>query len=417
MVAGTVWSGFCQWALLVVLAKFGTVDMVGTFTLGLAITLPVLMFSCLNLRNLYVTDCANTYRFREYFTLRLVMAAGSVVFTVACVVLERQSADLVIAIALISLAKAIEYISDMLYALLQRQELMTAMSISMMLRGTLSLCILTVGVYLRGSLVWGAAGLVLSSALTLLAFDLPVSLGLLKFRLRDAVTACREYLSALFADWNVESGRLRSLALAGAPLGLVLMLVSLNINIPRYFVERSLGIREQGIFSSLANLMAAGSVVIGAIGQSATPRLARSYAAGDMRAFRALLRMLVTASLVLGGAGLAVAVTFGHEALALVYRPEYAARQDVFIWLMAASGALYLGSTIGVAMTAVRCLTPQLPLFAFAALSTAATCFFLVPVMGLRGAALSIFISAIVQCAGGAWLLRNACRLNALKPR
>ena len=191
MVAGTVWSGFCQWALLVVLAKFGTVDMVGTFTLGLAITLPVLMFSCLNLRNLYVTDCSNVYRFREYLALRLLMAAGSVAFTVACVLLERQSRNLVIAIALISLAKAIEYISDMLYALLQRQELMTAMSISMMLRGTLSLCILTLGVYLSGSLVWGAAGLVLASALTLLAFDVPVSLALLNFRLQDAVTPAR----------------------------------------------------------------------------------------------------------------------------------------------------------------------------------------------------------------------------------
>jgi O-antigen/teichoic acid export membrane protein len=412
MIAGTVWSGFCQWALLVVLAKFGTVDMVGTFTLGLAITLPVLMFSCLNLRTLYVTDCLNTYRFCEYLTLRLVMAAGSVVFTVTCVVLERQSLDLVAAIALISLAKAIEYISDMLYGLLQRQEVMTAMSLSMMLRGTLSLGILTLGVYLTASLVWGAAGLVLSAAFTLLLFDVPVSLRLLNLSAEDALTASRRYLSALVAGWKVEYGRLRSLALAGAPLGLVLMLVSLNLNIPRYFVERSLGIREQGIFSSLANLMAAGSVVISALGQCATPRLARSYAAGDMRAFGALLWTLVIASLVLGGAGFAVAAAFGHQALALIYRPEYAARQDVFIWLMAASGALYLGSTMGVAMTAVRCLTPQLPLFAAAALSTAATCFFLVPAMGLRGAAVSILVSAIIQCAGGAWLLRNTFRVD-----
>ena len=79
---------------------------------------------------------------------------------------------------------------------------------------------------------------------------------------------------------------------------------------------------------------------------------------------------------------------------------------------MAASGALYLGSAAGVAMTAVRCLSPQLPLFALAAISTAATCFFLVPAMGLQGAALSILVSAVIQCAGGAWLLRNACRVR-----
>jgi O-antigen/teichoic acid export membrane protein len=63
-----------------------------------------------------------------------------------------------------------------------------------------------------------------------------------------------------------------------------------------------------------------------------------------------------------------------------------------------------------VAVTAVRCFAPQLPLFAVSAASTALTCFVLVPIMGLRGAAVAIFVSAIIQCAGGGLLLRNACR-------
>jgi O-antigen/teichoic acid export membrane protein len=410
MVAGTVWSGLCQWALLVALAKLGTVDMVGAFTLGMAIALPVLMFSCLNLRALYVTDCNYTYRFREYLALRLLMAAASVGFASLLAVAGGYSRDLVLAISLITLAKAFEYISDILYGLLQRQERMTAISISMMLRGTLSLCTLSVAVYSRGSLVWGAAGLALSSAVILLAFDVPVSLSLLDFRFGFALRECAAYARGTFAGGSGEYRRLRSLALAGVPLGLVLMLVSLNLNIPRYFVERSLGIREQGIFSSLANLMAAGSVVVGALGQCATPRLAKYFAEGRMRAFRELLWALVLTSLGLGGAGLAGALAFGHQALAVIYRPEYATREDVFVWLMAASGMLYLGSTMGVAVTAVRCFAPQLPLFAVSAASTALTCFVLVPIMGLRGAAVAIFVSAIIQCAGGGLLLRNACR-------
>src|SRR6185312_7757127 len=78
MVAGTVWNGFCQWAMLIVLAKLGTIDMVGAFTLGLAIATPILMFSCLNLRSIFVTDQQGAFRFHEYFTLRLGMLAISV---------------------------------------------------------------------------------------------------------------------------------------------------------------------------------------------------------------------------------------------------------------------------------------------------------------------------------------------------
>ena len=410
MVVGTVWSGVCQWAQLIALAKLGTVDLLGTFTLGMAIALPVLMFSCLNLRNLYVTDHACEYRFREYLTLRLITACGSVALIAAIGSVGGHTRDLVSAVILIGMAKAIEYISDILYGLLQRQENMALMSISMILRGTLSLTTLALALYFSGSLIWGAAGLVLSSVVTLVAFDIPVCLTRLNTSLSAALGVVVQYAGSLCVRRDRSRARLRSLALAGLPLGFVLMLVSLNVSIPRYFVERSLGIREQGIFSSIANLVAAGNVVIGALGQSATPRLAKYFATGDLRAFRALLWMLILTSLGLGAAGLTVAVTAGRQALTLIYRPEYAARQDIFIWLMAASGALYLGNTMGVAMTAVRCLTPQLPLFAAAAATTALACFVLVPVWGLKGAAMSVFVSALIQSGGGAWLLWNACR-------
>jgi O-antigen/teichoic acid export membrane protein len=287
---------------------------------------------------------------------------------------------------------------------------MAAISISMMLRSTLSLCVLSLAVYFGGAMVGGAAGLVLSATAVLLAFDVPVGLGLLKTTPMAAFGEATHYGQTLLAAPRAAILRLGSLAMAGLPLGLVLMLVSLNLNIPRYFIERSLGTREQGILSSLANLVAAGSVVIGALGQCLTPGLARHFAAGRMQAFRRLLWLLVMTSCGLGGVGFAVALMFGRQVLTLIYRPEFADRVDVFISLMAASGVLYLGSTMGVAITAVRCFAPQIPLFAISAASTALVCLVLVPRMGLQGAAIAIFVSAFIQSGGGALLLRKACR-------
>jgi O-antigen/teichoic acid export membrane protein len=382
--------------------------MVGSFTLGLAIGLPVLLFGSLSLRSVQITDCNRSYRFLQYLAVRLLTMTVSLIFIVGIAVAGRYSPDLVASIALISAAKAAEYVSDIFYGLSQRAERMAGIGISMMLRGTLSLCGLGAGVYFTHSLVWGATGLLIASVLTLLAYDIPRSLALLNLKLSHGMRECAGYASTLLD--GREHKRLWRLASAGIPLGIVLMLSSLNLNLPRYFIEHNLGTRELAIFSSMANLLAAGNIVTNALGQGAVPRLAKYFATAAMRAFRALLSRLVLVSLGIGAAGMIAALLFGRQTLAIIYRPEYSTQQDVLVWLMAASGLLYLGSMLGCAAIAVKCFAPQLPLFVVSAASTALASMILVPSQGLRGAALAILVSSAIQCAGGARLIKNACR-------
>jgi O-antigen/teichoic acid export membrane protein len=414
MLVGNVWLGVTQWLLVVALAKLGTIEMVGSFTLGLAIGLPVLMFSSLSLRSFQLTDGTHTYRFLDYLMLRFTASVAALVLIAGIAASARYSAPVVATVTLICAAKAGEYCSDTFYGLLQRRERMAGIAFSMMLRGTLSLVALGTGIWLTGSLLWGATGMLAASMLTLLAFDLPRSLALLNLKPSAALRVVRRYATAL-VDGRVHR-RLGALAWAGLPLGAVLMLVALNLSLPRYFIERSLGIRELGIFSSIANLLAAGNVLTNAVATGVTPRLAKYFEAAKMRDFRALLTTVVVASLALGACGLAGALLFGRQILTLVYRPEYSRHQDILVWLMAASGFVYLGSTLGGAVTAVKCFTPQLPLFGIAAGTTAVASMILVPSQGLRGAALAILISAIVQCAGGARLLRNQWKRAGTAP-
>lgn len=412
MLAGNVSQGFTQWFLVVVLAKLGTIEMVGNFTLGLAIGLPILMFGTLSLRSIQLTDGDRLYRFLDFLFLRTASLAAALLVIVIIAASAHYSVAIIASVALISLAKTGEYLSDVFYGLLQREEHMAGIAISMALRGTLSLGALAAGVWLTGSLLWGAAGMAASSLITLLAFDLPRSLALMNVGFRAGVRQCTRYL---LADRGA-CGRLRSLAIAGLPLGAVLMLVSLNLNLPRYFVEHSLGVRELGIFSSLTNVLAVGSVVINALGQGVTPRLAKYFESARMKDFRSLLMVAVGASLAIGAVGLAGALLFGRHALSILYQPEYASQQDSLVWLMAASAFVYAGAMLGSAVTAVRCFMPQLPLFAIAAATTAGASMILVPSLGMRGAALAILISAVVQCAGGAHLLRTVCRRAATAP-
>src|SRR5579864_9762127 len=81
---GTGLYAFCQWGMLVVLAKLCSPDMVGQFALALAITAPVFVFAGLNLRTVQVTDARRDFQFGDYLGLRLlsIAAALAVVFAI-----------------------------------------------------------------------------------------------------------------------------------------------------------------------------------------------------------------------------------------------------------------------------------------------------------------------------------------------
>jgi O-antigen/teichoic acid export membrane protein len=407
MLTGNILNGLSQWGQLVALSKVGTVEMVGTFALATAIVVPFLMFTSLGLRSLQVTDHKRSHRFVEYLSLRMLTLGVSLISVLAFGLVAWHKAEVILSIVLIACAKAAEYISDMFYGALQQKERMSSIAISMSVRAVLSLAALTFGVYRTHSLVWGAGCMFIVSTLVLVGYDVPRSFALHGLSVKALLTESKLYLKRLGdkSGWQT----LRKLGIAGLPMGFVLMLVSLNVNIPRYFIQRDLGTYELAIFSAIAMLLAPGSVVTNAAGQAAAPRLAKFFGDGDKRGFIRLLTALVGGSLGLGALGFCGALLFGKPAMALIYRPEYSAHQEVLMWLMGASGFFYLGSTLGYAVTAVRCFTPQLPLFAGAAAATALGCVALVPSLGLRGAAIAILISALVQCGGSALLLWKSC--------
>ncbi len=412
MLIGNFVYGLSQWAQMVALAKVGSIEMVGSFALALAICLPVLMFTSLSLRALQVTDCTKSYRLLEYASLRLLTLLTSLLFIVVVELCLGRRGSLVMSTALITAAKAVEYISDVLYGSLQEKEDMSGIGMSMTFRAVLGVVALTGGVYYTHSLVWGAACLLLSSTLVLATYDIPKALRVAQTDVRRLRPAIKVFLRDLFLRNGHK--RLWKLAITGLPMGFIMMLVSLNLNIPRYFIQQHLGTQELAIFSAIATMLTAGSVVTNAIGQAAAPRMARAFDNRDWRTFGMMLAALVAVSLGLGCLGFVGSVLFGKQAMTMLYKPEYSTRQEVLIWLMAGSGFLYLGSTLGYAVTAVRCLAPQVPLFITAVVATGVACFAFVPSQGLRGVAVAIAISAVVQCVGSAGLLWKACK-NALR--
>lgn len=406
---GNVVYAACQWGMLVVLAKLGSPEMVGQFTLGLAVTAPVIMFTNLQLRAVQATDARQEYVFGDYLALRLVSTGLGVAIVVGITLTAGYRRDTSLVILVVGLAKALESISDVFYGLIQQYERMDRIAISMMVKGLLSLLFLALGIYLMHSVIWGAVGLAVAWAVVLFGYDIRSGALMLNTAPKKAHDQIPEPSVGVALRPRWHWGTLSKLVWLALPLGFVMMLISLNANIPRYFIERFLGERELGFFAAIAYLMVSGGMVVNALGESANPRLAKYYAMGNSIAFRSLLLKLVGIGVVLGGIGVLVAVIAGRQLLTLLYRREYANYANLLAWLMVVTWINYVSSFLGYGMTAARYFRIQMPLFTLVTTISATACFWLIPNVGLQGAAIALLLAAIVQA-----VISGAVILHAL---
>ncbi len=413
---GNVVYAACQWGMLVVLAKLGSPEMVGQFALGLAITAPVFMFCNLHLRAVQATDARREYLFGHYLALRLVtvILAGMIIMGIAGLSSYRWDTRLVI--LAVALAKAFGAVSDVFYGLFQQQERLDRIATSMIIKGLLSLATLGLVLHLTGSVFWGAVGLAGAWAVVLLSYDTyHGALILTGGGGNPGMVASGSVLRRLVfrLSWDLPTmGRLAWLAL---PLGFVMMVVSLNHNIPLYFIEHYLGEGRLGVYAAMAYLMLAGGQVVNALGQSASPRLARYYATGRQEAFFTLLVKLLLLGGLLGVAGVLVALVAGKEILILVYRSEYADQAGVLVWLMAAAALFYVGSFLGYGMTAARYFRIQALLFVVTLLLITGASALLIPRYGLAGAAWAVCLLYAGQIPLKAGVLAHACKSIPVK--
>ncbi|WP_193194508.1 lipopolysaccharide biosynthesis protein [Nostoc sp. MG11] len=407
--AGNMIYAGCQWGMLVVLAKLGTPEMVGRFTLGLAVTAPIILFSNLNLRAVQATDAKQQYRFGDYLLLRLITILLAVVVIIGLTLVGGYRGETALVILVIGLAKGIESISDVFYGLLQQRERMDRIAKSMIFKGLLSLIALSGGVFITKSVAWGAVGLAFVWLFILIIYDIPTSIQLIGVNnLQACLTLAREFFkmqNVRRSPWPIDIKTLKELLWLTLPLGFVMMLISLQTNIPRYFIERYLGERELGIFAAIAYLQLVGITVVLALGQSATPRLAKYYASGDRSLFKTLLIKLIGVGVILGVVGVLLALVAGQEILTILYRPEYARYSNLFVGVMVAAGIGYIGSYLNFGITATRVFERFTIPYLLLTLLTVATSWLLIPNFGLVGAVWTLCIISIIGCLTSTFIL------------
>ncbi len=396
--AGNAIYAVCQWGMLVSIAKLGTPVMLGQFALALAVAAPVFMLTGLQLRVVLATDARDEYRLGHYLAPRLLGTAVALILIAGFVPFSHLHRDTAIVILLVGVAKAVEMLGDIIHGFWQKHERFDKIAIALAGRGIGSVAVMAAALYVTRSIAFATAATALFWLLWLATYEHKGAKNLL------ASVSPQEFLRA---EWDMV--KCRRLVVLGLPLGVVMFLLSLNANIPRHFLEHYWGESALGYFAAMAYVFVAGNTVISAMGQSATPRLAR-YFDSDRPAFARLLTNMVLLGAIVGILGIGLALFFGPTFLRLVYRADYAQYAAVLTWLMAAAAFAYVASILGYGMTAARVFRPQVPLFLAATSVTALACWFLVPRLGLMGSAYAILIGSVFSCAGSAYFVFTSLR-------
>lgn len=335
MFIGNAIYAFSQWFQISTISKLSDNNSLGNFTLALAIVSPVFMFSNLQLRGVQVTDTLEEWKFSDYFSLRFFSNLVSILFLIiVCLIVDVN----IWLILLLSLLKSIEGFSEIFNSRQQLNEQMRLVSISFILKGVSIIISTFIGLYFFKSIEIGLA--------------LAITINLLILCLNDYKN-CKPLLSnqQIFKRDNI---RLKSLLIKAFPLGIVMLILSLNTNSLKYYVEYFLGTETQGVYSSLTYVIILGNFVLSAIAQTILPRLGKFYNEDQLTSFKSIAFKFILISIGIGTVSFIMSYIFADTILALLFNKKFLDYNILFKLIMFSTIFIYCASSLGYILTSMR---------------------------------------------------------------
>jgi O-antigen/teichoic acid export membrane protein len=384
---GNITYAGAQFMIVILLNKFGSSEIVGQYSLGLAVTAPIFMLSHLHLRSVLIVDTSEKYLFGDFFGLRLVTTAVAFTITAGCCIVSGFDWNTALVIFFIGLYRIVESVSDILLGIVQKQERLDQISFSRTAKGLFSIIVF--------ALVFIPTQSLILALLVMIIGWLAITMGY------DARKA-RVYTS-LRPLFNKR--RLWGLLIISSPLGVVLALMSLNTNIPLYAISYFRGEHDLGVYATLSYMIVACNVVVTALGEAITPRLARWHASGRHKEFVSLLGRMIAMGVGIGMIGCLIGWMFGHQLLTLLFSPDVAKELGLFHWLLVSTLLVFVSSYLWYAITATGNYKAQIPLFLCSVITNGLACLIFVPIFGVIGAAMGASMALFVQMIGSAIVL------------
>jgi O-antigen/teichoic acid export membrane protein len=378
LLGGNILFAFSQWLMLIMFSHLSSPVQLGYYSYALAITAPIFMLSNLQLRPLLVSDLNSEkkYSFSEYFSLRLLTILFGVIVSLFFIDWNNNLA-LVVALIVV-LIKASESISDIIYAYYNANKKTKFISRSLTFKSILVILLSFCVLYLTHNIVY-------SLTVTLIGYFFV--LGLLD--IRQNIDHLREI--------NFFDKKLKKIVQIGLPLGIAVMLVSLQTNIPRYFLEYYSNVELVGVYTILYYFIVIGGIVINSVCQYLSPNFSEFYKDLKIDELKRIIKNAFFIALYIGMSGLVISLFLNSFIVKIIYGNNYLAYAYLLPYIMVAGIFTYLSVVSGYLLTSLRLLKIQMPIFFILVCLTVIYSYLLIPVYGLTGAIYATILSAVSQ--------------------
>lgn len=379
VLVGNIVFGLSQFLVISLISKFGTIEMVGVYTLALGITAPVFLLLNFNLRSIQATDQKNEYSFLYYFSFRSLTSMITLFIIVIILLLADYSLFTSSIILIVTITKFIESQSDVVFGYFQKIEYMRVISLSRIIRGILTVLVIGLALLTTKSIVFALIGMMAVNLLVFIFFDM-------KNLYKEAIQKVR--FSDLFLVMKDKKMLLLMFAM-GLPLGLASALDSLTINSQRYVIEFSLSIEEVGYYASITYLMISGQTIVSALSHAVLPRLT-VYFTDNYKKYIRLVYLLVFLGIGMGLILTAITHIWGPVILTILYTEEFMNYSNVLFIVMIIASIWYLTGFLNAALLATRKFTSQLYIYLLSFLVTFIFTIIFTTDFGLMGSAYAL---------------------------
>lgn len=255
-----------QLALLILIARLGTQELVGAYALSTAFLNPTFLLARMGLRAALATEKADGVTFRTYRDLQFGMTAMAFLVTIAIAALFEAEPIFVYVLFMVFFMKLFETLSDLHYGLLLKNDRQHVIATSLFLRST------------TGALAYLLLAVVLDAETAMIA--LPISWALV-FLLHDFLRS-RDLRAR---ETGPPPGRAELIALFSVllPLALAGFFGQLGLSVPRFIIGIGSGTSVLGQIAPALMAHVFVSAFAESVMHSLLSSVAREIAAGERR--------------------------------------------------------------------------------------------------------------------------------------
>lgn len=258
---GTLSFAFSQFGILMIISNFGRIEDLGNYTLGLALSAPLMLFSNLQIGQLLIANYkggGGFFLFKR--TLFFSLSFGIIIlslFSLIYVIILSKKWYLLFVIIILGIIKSVDSMSDLYLAYSQKSLEIRRIGIVKLVRSLINFTSFVLIFHICENLILA------------LVFQLLTSIS--RYHLFD-----KKKIKIMETEEKFDFISIKKLYLIGLPLGFVALINSLNANLNSYFLDIYTDISLVAVYNTLSYLFVLGNIIISPLTMYAAPVISKT---------------------------------------------------------------------------------------------------------------------------------------------